>query len=515
MLCIASGERLLVLQFLMSTLPSLRQHPQLYEISTLQWLSKLTHKMGRRVRLGDVPTSEWQRLRDLGFDLIYLMGVWKRSTTGRLLSRSHLPLFSRYDESLPGWALEDVAGSPFSIEGYEPDPLIGILADLESVRGQLHDLGMRLILDFVPNHTGHDHPWVREHPEYYVRGDLAAYRKAPGDFFMSEGPKDEEQVIAYGRDPNFAPWTDTAQLNYFNLELRATMIEQIRKIAQFCDGVRCDMAMLLLNDNFHQNWEPFLRGMPAPAEEFWREATRAVPDFVWIAEAYCDCEWALQQLGFQFTYDKRLYDRLRDGFVRDVYLHLKADWEFQSRSVRFLENHDEGRAASVFGNNRLPAVAVLACTIPGMHFINDGQIEGLRTQAVVQLARTREEASDAEFLNLYERILKIVDAAEFHVGGWKLIEIEDSSDHTASDLIAYLWTGEESYRLVVVNLGAGISTGRIYLPDEVLSSASLRFDDVLNKHVYERQIPDLKRWGLFIKLDGFAAHVFALPRRGC
>lgn len=511
MLCIATGERLLVLQFLMSTLPSLRQHPQLYEISTLQWLSKLTNKMGRRVRLGEVPISEWQRLRDLRFDLVYLMGVWKRSTTGRLLSRSQLPLLSRYDEALPGWALEDVAGSPFSIERYEPDPLIGSWADLESVRRQLHDLGMRLILDFVPNHTGQDHPWVCAHPEYYVRGDLVAYRKAPGDFFMSEGPNGEAQVIAYGRDPNFAPWTDTAQLNYFNPELRAAMIEQSRKIAQFCDGVRCDMAMLLLNDSFHQNWESFLQGMAAPAEEFWREATRALPDFVWIAEAYCDCEWALQQLGFQFTYDKRFYDRLRDGFVRDVYLHLKADWEFQLRSVRFLENHDERRSAAVFGNNRLPAVAVLACTIPGMHFINDGQLEGLRTQAVVQLAKTREEATDAEVLNLYKRILEIVDAADFHGPNWKLLEVEDSSDHTASDLIAYLWTGEGGYRLVVVNLSSGISTGRIYLPTEMLASPSLRFDDVLNGHVYERQSSDLRQWGLFIKLDGFAAHVFAVP----
>jgi hypothetical protein len=270
------------------------------------------------------------------------------------------------------------------------------------------------------------------------------------------------------------------------------------------------MAMLLLNDSFHQNWEPFLQGMAAPAEEFWGEATRAVPDFVWIAEAYCDCEWALQQLGFQFTYDKRLYDRLREGFVRDVYLHLKADWEFQSRSVRFLENHDEGRAATVFGKNRLPAVAVLACTIPGMHFVNDGQLEGFATQAVVQLARTREEATDIEVFNLYERILKIADAADFHGSSWKLLEVEDSSDHTASDLIAYLWTAEENYRLVVVNLGAGISTGRIYLPGEMLSSASLRFDDLLNEHAYERQTSNLKQWGLFIKLDGFAAHVFTV-----
>ena len=462
--------------------------------------------------MSDVPVSEWERLRALGFDLVYLMGMWKRSTTGRLLSRSQLPLLSRYDEALPGWTLDDVAGSPFSIERYEPDPLIGSPADLESIRRRLHDLGMRLILDFVPNHTGQDHPWIRERPEYYIRGDLVAYRQAPGGFFMSESANGESQVIAYGRDPNFAPWTDTAQLNYFNPELRAAMIGQIHQISQFCDGARCDMAMLLLNDNFHQNWEPFLQNATVPAEEFWREATRSLPDFIWMAEAYSDSEWALQQLGFNFTYDKRFYDRLRDGFVRDIYLHLKADSEFQSRSVRFLENHDEGRAATVFGKNRLPAVAVLACTVPGMHFINEGQIEGLGTEAVVQLARARDESTESDIAKLYERILKIADDAEFHGGNWSLLEIEDSGDHSASDLIAYLWTGESGHRLVVVNLGAGVSTGRIYLSDEMISSASsVRFEDLLNDRVYERQASDLKEWGLFIKLRGFAAHVFATP----
>src|SRR6185437_7726147 len=108
--------------------------------------------------------------------------------------------------------------------------------DLQTVRHQLHDVGIRLILDLVPNHTGQDHPWVREHPEYYIRGDLSSYRKAPGEFFMSVGRNGEPQVIAYGRDPNFAPLTDTAQLNYFNAELRSAMIDQIRRIEQFCDG---------------------------------------------------------------------------------------------------------------------------------------------------------------------------------------------------------------------------------------------------------------------------------------
>jgi hypothetical protein len=279
-------------------------------------------------------------------------------------------------------------------------------------------------------------------------------------------------------------------------------------MAEFCDGMRCDMAMLMLTDNFHQTWEAQLGSTPIPREEFWQEATRSVPEFIWIAEAYSDSEWALQQLGFKYTYDKRFYDRLRDGFVRDVYLHLKAEWDFQVRSVRFLENHDEGRAATVFGKSRLPAIAVLASTVPGMHFFNDGQIEGFRTQLVVQLARARDEVTDMEIQRVYERILKIADAPEFHTRGWKLLEIAETDDRTTSDLIAYRWRDGERLKLVVVNLGGGTATGRLYLEDEVVRAKMVRFDDLLNDRTYERQASDLKRWGLFIKLQAFGAHVF-------
>jgi len=492
------------------TLPPLRLHPQLYEISTLPWLLRLSKRLGRQITISDVPRSEWERLRALGIDLIYFMGVWRHSPEGRRLSRSQTSLFKRYDECLPGWTLDDVPGSPFSIQAYEPDPAIGTWDDFDFLHRQLHELGMRLILDVIPNHTGPDHHWIREHPEYYIRGTLAQYRSNPGNFFITDNSYDNPEIVAYGRDPYFAPWTDTAQLNYFNPDLRKAMIEQICRISEICDGARCDMAMLILNDHFHQTWESMLGSTAPPREEFWQEATRAVPNFIWIAEAYCDSEWALQQLGFNFTYDKRLYDRLRDGFVRDVYLHLKADWEFQRRSVRFLENHDEPRAASVFGKSRLPAVAVLTSTVPGMHFFNDGQFEGFEKQLVVQLSRAQEESADPEIRRIYEKILTIADSPEFHTGAWKLVEIKDSGDRTNSDLIAYTWSDVSGQKLVVVNLGSGTSTGRIYFPDEALSGSGLRFDDLLNDHSYERQSADLKRWGLFIKLTGFGAHIFDL-----
>lgn len=488
-------------------LTPLRPHPQLYEINALAWLHRLGQQIGRSVTLSNAPETEWERLRGLGFDVIYLMGVWKRSPVGRRLSRSETSLFPRYDHCLPGWTLDDVAGSPFSIQGYEPDPEIGSWQELDALHRSLNKLGMRLVLDFIPNHTGPDHPWVREHPEYYIHGTLEQYRAAASRFFVTEDANANTQIVACGRDPNFAPWSDTAQLNYFDPGLRLAMIAQLRRIAEFCDGVRCDMAMLVLNDAFHQNWEAMLGSAEPPEKEFWQEAIAAIPAFLWIAEAYNDSEWALQQLGFNFTYDKRLYDRLRDGFVPDVFLHLKADWEFQSRSARFLENHDEERAAAAFGKSRLPAVAVLGCTIPGMHFLQEGQLEGMRTQLVVQLSHAQNEFPDADTRRIYERILRVANDDVFHSGNWKLLTVLDSGDHTQSDLIAYYWQAGDQVRLVVVNLGGSISAGRVYLPNEWLKEDTLLFEDLLDGATYPRKVADLQRWGLFVKKDAFGAHV--------
>ena len=101
---------------------------------------------------------------------------------------------------------------------------------------------MALVLDFVPNHTGFDHQWVRTHPEYYVQGTLDNYRAEPTLFHpVEDADGSAVRFIACGRDPFFPPWRDVAQLNYFNPATRDAMIGVLTSIAQHCDGVRCDM----------------------------------------------------------------------------------------------------------------------------------------------------------------------------------------------------------------------------------------------------------------------------------
>ena len=267
-----------------SNLPALRKHPQLYEINLWPWLDRVSAETKQQVTLGSIPDSELDKLKDLGFDLIYMMGIWTRSRIGRTLSRSLPNLFADYDAALPGWTIQDVVGSPFSIQAYEPDPHVGNWTDLAGLRDRLHDRGMRLILDFVPNHTGPDHAWVRENPEFYIQGMLENFRRTPQDFYLSELDDRRVNFIACGRDPNFAPWQDTVQLNYFKPRLRRAVLSELSAISQFCDGVRCDMAMLLLNDTFAQTWHNQLQDWPKPQREFWQEAIESLPGVPLVAE---------------------------------------------------------------------------------------------------------------------------------------------------------------------------------------------------------------------------------------
>ena len=490
-----------------NVLPALRKHPQLYEINLWPWLEQLSAETQQQVTLGSIPDSELDKLKELGFDLVYMMGIWTRSRIGRTLSRSLTHLFFDYDAALPGWTMQDVVGSPYSIQAYEPDPHVGTWTDLAALRDRLHDRGMRLILDFVPNHTGPDHLWVRESPEFYIQGALEDFKRAPQDFYLSELDDGQVNFIACGRDPNFAPWQDTVQLNYFNPRLRRAVLSELSTISQFCDGVRCDMAMLLLNETFAQTWQKNLQNWSKPQREFWQEATEALPEFIWMAEAYSNTEWQLQQLGFQFTYDKCFYDRLRDNAIHELRLHLTADHRYQSCSVRFLENHDEPRSQVVFGE-RLPAAAVLMGTVQGMHFYHEGQLDGRRRRIPVQLAGAAEEPSDQRVRAIYEKILRISNGSAFHKGVWTQLDPQPTGDGSDSNIIAYTWQGEKEGWLVVVNLSGGTSAARIFLPYELLGSSQLQLRDGLNEQSYLREVAEIKREGLFVMLGEYGAHMF-------
>ena len=488
-----------------------RQHPHLYQIHTWAWLDQLSQQAGRNLQLIDVPDTEWDRIQALGFDFVYLLGIWQRSIAGRYLFRTDAKAFRVFDHALPGWTMASVIGSPFSIQDYVPDARLGDWAQLDAIREKLRVRGMRLMLDFVPNHTGPDHVWIAQHPEYFLQGSETDYQQDPAAFHLIEGSADQLQFIARGRDPYFAPWADTAQIDYASSATRAALVATLRTISDHCDGLRCDMAMLVLNDIFNKTWATLLQGRSLPAEEFWPTAITAVrPDFVWMAEVYWDMEWRLLQLGFNYTYDKRLYDRLETAVPHEIRAHLQSDSAYQSHMARFLENHDEPRSAKTFGHARIPSLVALLATLPGLRFFHQGQFEGKTLHLPMPLNAAAEEEPDLALAQLYAKILAITNQPVFHQGEWKLLTVDPDSDQSHQQLIAYDWRLDEEYRLVVINLAGETAQGRIKVADDLAPASIYSLHDLLDDQTYLRERDDMQGKGLYVRLNAFCAHIFTI-----
>jgi hypothetical protein len=485
----------------------LRPHPHLYEINTWAWLESLSARFGRTIKLEDVPDSEWNALAQRGFDIVWLMGVWQRSPEARRLALANPDFPPLYDRALPGWKTQDVIASPYSVAAYVPDPRIGSWQDFDAIRDKLHARGMALFLDFVGNHTALDHPWTREHPEFYVQANQAQFSKNPDAFRAIDSPTGTH-FLALARDPYFPPWRDCAQLNHFNPAMRAAQIDVLRTIAGHCDGVRCDMAMLHLSDIFVRIWTPYLAGTKPMVREFWADVHAQVPNLVLLAEAYWGTEQRLLDLGFSFAYDKSFYDSIRDIDAPQVHGALSAGLERQSHFARFLENHDEHRAVEVFGKDRLASVGTLMGTLPGMRFYHQGELEGASIYLPITLRMAAPRPPDPAAFHFFEKILRVTHEDVFHHGSWSLLSVTPDSDATSGNLIVYEWRSEKSWKVIAVNLAGGPSQGRIYLASRPLSAPEYVFYDELHEVRYLRSGDELRSQGLFVRCDGFGAHLF-------
>ena len=489
---------------------AVKPHPHLYQIHTWAWLDALSRTAGSHVMLRDVPDAEWDKIRAQGFDLVYLLGIWERSPAGRHIFRTDPASFKVFDHALPGWTVESVIGSPFSIIDYAPDPRIGTWADIDAVRAKLHARGMRLILDFIPNHLGPDHPWIFEHPDRLMQGRELDFQHNPSDFLLIEPEGKAPYFIARGRDPYFAPWADTAQIDYFSETARTALVDVLKTIGSHCDGLRCDMAMLVLNAVFARTWSHLLGDRPVPEREFWTGAIAALPpQFIWMAEVYWDMEADLQTLGFTYTYDKRLYDRLKAGNVDEIRGHLTADAAYQGHMARFLENHDEARSVATFGRDKVPVLAAMIATLPGLRFFHQGQFVGKEIHLPMPLNRAIDEPPDMALAGIYEHILNIAKDPAFHTGAWGLLNI-DGMDDSSGNLLAYRWTGGDGYRAIILNLGPDPAQGKVWMAHELPASSSYDLADLLNGQSYVRNHDDLAANGLYVRLEPYHGHIFAV-----
>ena len=439
----------------------MRTNPHILEINTRSWLKRLEAHLGRPVTLADVPDEYWYQAKDAGFDAIWFMGVWKSSAAAEQIARENKEIQAQIRAIKPDFKPEDIAASPYAVYEYEVDDSLGGNAALAALRAKLNGLGIQLLLDFVGNHTAIDSPTVTTDPDLYIntgKQDPSVHK----DWFFKNA---QGVYIAYGRDPYFAPWTDTAQLNYFNPKTREFMLDNLLHVADMCDGVRCDMAMLSLNKVQRDTWWEFIGGN-LPKEEFWHQALTAVhekhPEFIFIAEVYWGLEWDIQEMGFDYTYDKVLYDRLRFSNPENIKGHLGAEHLFQMRSIRFTANHDEEESLKAFGTEKSLAASTIIATLPGARMFHLFQLLGRPERMPIQYIKD-DFQTNKEVAAYYEKLLHIASDPAFHGGQWSLRDVAPAAmgDGSHRNILAWQWKQRNTGKMIVINYSNAPAKGRL------------------------------------------------------
>jgi hypothetical protein len=484
-----------------------REKPYIYQINTWVWLSSLSERYSSPIQLHTVPDEVLDDLAAHHIDAVWLMGIWQRSEEGRL---NALKYKHEYRGALPDITDDDVIGSAYAVGDYRVDDRLGGRDGLAVLRAKLRARGLRLLLDFVPNHVATDHPWVLGHPEYLIQGTREDLRDRPDDFFNKRRGRQRMFYFAHGRDPHFPGWSDTAQLNIFSAEMRKAQRDLLLDIADQCDGVRCDMAMLMLDDIFARTWHGYINGrLERP---YWQELIGAVkasyPDFVFIAEVYWGREGELLNQGFDYVYDKVLYDRIMEKDVQKLRQHLLAPVAYQRRTLRFIENHDEPRAQASLGARRSYAAATLIATLPGATLFHDGQFDGRRIKLPVQIRRQPHETHDSKLRHFYKMLLAET-RDPIYGGDWTLFDIGASGDITHYNLLTYGWYRRDRHdRLIVINLTEHRSRGWVHLRRwGWLAGKRWRLYDVIDGAVYDRAGDEMVERGLYVDLDPYEAHI--------
>ncbi|MEW6508917.1 MAG: alpha-amylase family glycosyl hydrolase [Bacteroidota bacterium] len=484
-------------------------NPSIYEINIRVFLRRFSPEL----KLHEIPDSFWDMLMAKRIEYVWLMGVWETSASSVEKYCFEPDLVKEYDKALKNWQKEDVIGSPFAIDIYEVNKSYGGLGSLTQLKKKLNKRGIKLILDFVPNHFNADTRLLLTHPEIFLSVDKKSFLNDPHTYFQPD--VNEEKYFAHGRDPFFPAWQDTVQVNFFSIAARKFLNNILMQLIKICDGVRCDMAMLALNNVFKNTWAGALarKKIEPLTTEFWTDLISDVKkernDFLFIAEAYWDLEWELQQLGFDYSYDKRLTDRLKSDSAISIKEHLNAEIDFLYKSLRFIENHDEERAVTVMGKEKSKAAAIIISTIPGMRFYFSGQFEGKRIKLPIQLGREPDEVINTELVDFYNKLFSIVREDVFKKGDWKKLNPLTSweGNNSFKNFLAWHWALNQEKRIVVVNYSNLVSTCRLKI-DVREYPEIFELKDLLNNQNYLRSAEEVYHTGLYIELKPWQSHIF-------
>jgi len=487
---------------------SMPKNPSVIELSARPWLYELSKKYGRTITaLSDVPMEEFVYYKNRGIDIVWLMGVWKLGPAGLNHDKTDSSLVAGFKRLLPDFTMDDVIGSPYAVVEYTCNPELcpNGDSDLVTLRKKLHENGLFLMLDFVPNHSALDSTWI-SNIELYVRAPKTAGPPYDPSKYTSEG-------IAYGNCPYSSPWTDVAQLNYWNPDLRSHMKEQLLRVSSFADAVRCDMAYIVLNEPFGSTWKTELDawGWKKPSTEFWGDPiaeAKKTYGTMFLAETYSEYFWLLQKEGFDWTYDKELLDRFKSGNLDSIREWLSYTQSVRSHMCSFIENHDEDRGVATIGSVvKADSAANIAYTLSGLRFYFQDQEHGFKNKLDVHLRRAASESSSSVAEVFYTNLTSILKDDVFRNGDFADLQITGDE---AWHFMAWKWTKGSEKRAVIINNSAEKAFARVIIPD-VNGSGDVQVTELFSKITYTRNAPEMRSDGLAVVIDAYSAQIFTYP----
>lgn len=483
-----------------------REKMNLMELSARPYLYELSQKYGKNITLATIPDSELQYWVDNGITAIYLLGVWELGFYGLIHDRTDLSLVKGFKETLPDMKISDIIGSTFAVTEYTPNSSeIATEADLLQFKTRINNLGMKLFTDFVPNHAAVDSPLINKYPSLFVKAPPSLTPPYDRNVYLPNG-------LAYGKDKYGSIWTDTAQFNLWNEDTIVARINDLKTVAKFSDGIRCDMAMLLLNDNINEIWGSTLSqwGYKRPSQEFWKRAISEVkkeyPNVIFMAETYWNANQTLLDQGFDYCYDKEgLYDALSSKSASNVKSYINGkSVSFLQQSTHFVENHDEGRAVAHFGSvKEADAAALVTFLLPGMKFHFMGQWEGKANKLDIHLVRSYSEPESSEAVAFYDSLNTILKDDVWHLGDFAMLKT--ANDNGA--LIAWQMNYNGQKVAAIVNYSGSQASGNVFF-NGIPTSGTITFDDRLNGAKYDRDAAIVSSEGLTVVLDAWSGHVF-------
>jgi glycosidase len=457
------------------------------------------------ITIDTIPLSYWTDLVAKGYDSVWLLGVWNNEPAVLKGHKMASQYIHEYRSVLPDVVEEDIIDSCFAINDYSLHPMLGNLDALANLKKTLNSLGLRLILDFVPNHFHCYSEYVYTRPDMFIAESEEYFKQHSIDYYT---PLDSDYRVAHGRDPYTGSWSDTAQIDWSSHTAREVMSGILENIAQVCDGVRCDMAMLIVPHIFNKVWGKHMR------VNWWKNTIQNIksshPDFVFIAECYWNTKQQLLESGFDYAYDKELYDILVQQDTKKLSYYLKTNSAVND-SVIFLENHDENRSASIFSYEALTSASTLQYTLPGLQLIQEGQQEGWQTSLPVQIGRRPQEKTNTVLYNHYKKLQSITNDPVFVLGDIEFFDPIQINDHTPSfqNLIMFKRTYKTKTFIVIINFTPHNSKAFMPFTPEINEHLkTILFHDRLSDKEYAYARSLLLTHHLYIELKAWQSHIF-------